>query len=217
VSGTDQFAEPAVDATDRPDDMPARLARIEQDLARARAQLDSLAAAEGIRQCLYRLNRGIDRLDRDLLASAFHPDAQVHYGPIHDGPAAGFVEAALTFQRTQRESQHLLGNIAVTVEGDTAVAESYEVSRHVHDEQGVPVELVIGARCLDRLAHRDGTWAITDRVKVVDWGRRNERPGDWLATAPLAAGTRDRSDPSYRLMPARDERPGTRSEGADRG
>jgi SnoaL-like domain len=217
MSEPGQLAELAEDDTDRPDDVPARLARIEQDLAHTRAQLDTLAAAEAVRQCLYRLNRGIDRLDRDLLAAAFHPDAQVHYGRIYDGPAAGFVETTLTFQRSQRESQHLLGNIAVTVEGDTAVAESYEVSRHVHDEDGTPVELVIGARCLDRLAHRDGTWAITDRVKVIDWGRRHERPGDWLATAPLATGTRDRSDPSYRLMPSRDGRPGTRSEGADRG
>lgn len=213
MSGPGRPTQPT-DGTEHPDDVQARLTRLEQELTRTCAQLDSLAAAEGVRQCLYRLNRGNDRLDRDLLASAFHPDAQVHYGRIYDGPAAGFVETTLTFQRSQREAQHLLGNIAVTVDGDTAVAESYEVSRHVHDENGTPVELVIGARCLDRLVHHDGTWVITDRVKVVDWGRRNERPGDWLATAPLAAGTRDPSDPSYLLMPTRDEDFGTRREGS---
>jgi hypothetical protein len=40
-------------------------------------QLGELSDKNAIRDCIYRINRGMDRIDDPLMASGFHPDAKV--------------------------------------------------------------------------------------------------------------------------------------------
>jgi hypothetical protein len=37
---------------------------------------DELSSKEAIRERMYRINRGMDRIDRELMHSGFHPDAK---------------------------------------------------------------------------------------------------------------------------------------------
>jgi hypothetical protein len=65
------------------------------------------------------------------------------------------------------------------------------------DEQGQQLELVSRNRYLDRWEHREGRWAITERVHLLD--QLVSRP---IGRAPFAVhGTRDESDPSYAFLP----------------
>lgn len=179
-----------------------RIDRLEQQLTAALAELDRLRSLEAIRTCLYAVSRGIDRIDEDLLRSAFHPDAKIHYGKLYDGAVEGWIPSALAHQRGQSQRQHLIGNIYIKLSGDEAVVESYELDRHLTPMNGEVRDLVLAARTLDRLTRREGEWRITERTKVMDWGRNISADAAVYANSPLPKGGNDRSDPSYLIFHA---------------
>lgn len=178
-----------------------RLDRLERSLAAALAEIERLKAIEAIRDCIYRACRGTDRVDEALLRSAFHPDAKVHYGKMYDGDIEGSIAGSIKHQSAQSQRQHMVGNIIIRVDGDQAVAESYELDRHKTPMNGEVLDLVLAARTLDRFALRDGEWKIIERTKVMDWGRTITADDGLYVHSPLATGADDRSDPSYALLP----------------
>lgn len=178
-----------------------RLDRLERDLAAARAEIDRLKAIEAIRECIYRVCRGADRVDAEIIRSAFHPDATIHYGKMYDGDVEGSIAAGLKHQSAQSQRHHMVGNIIVRIDGDQAFAESYELDRHKTATNGEMRDLVLAARTLDRFALRDGEWKIVERTKVMDWGRTITADDGLYVNSPLATGGDDRSDISYALLP----------------
>ncbi len=52
------------------------------------ARFERLSARQDISDCLTRFSRGMDRFDRDLFLSAFHPDATIAAGDFVGGPEA---------------------------------------------------------------------------------------------------------------------------------
>jgi SnoaL-like domain len=177
-----------------------RVDRLERDLALALAEIDRLRTIEAIRECVYRVCRGIDRIDGELLRSAFHPDATVRFGKLYDGGLEGWIDSVVTFQRRQFQAHHLVGNINIKVDGDRAFAESYELARHKTPIDGELRDQVLAMRTLDRLSRRDGEWRIDERTKVVDWGRIISAGEAAYDNSPLEKGRRDQSDASYRLF-----------------
>lgn len=178
-----------------------RLDQLERNLEAALREVDRLRSLEAIRTCLYRTCRAIDRVDGDLLRSAFHPDAKIHYGKIYEGELDGWVVSAIKHQSTQSQRQHMIGNIYIELNGDQAVAESYELDRHKTPMNGEVRDLVLGARTLDRFIRRNGEWRIIERTKVMDWGRSIVGDDGVYQNSPLRKGGNDRSDPSYELLP----------------
>ncbi|HEX8056439.1 MAG TPA: nuclear transport factor 2 family protein, partial [Novosphingobium sp.] len=64
-----------------------------------------------IYDCIMRYCSGIDRLDRELLLSAYHPDALDDHGSTYIGDVQGFAEAALALHSTYQEyTQHQITN-----------------------------------------------------------------------------------------------------------
>lgn len=172
-------------------------ADLAREVAAVRKELDRLSSIEAIRACIYRVSRGTDRIDRDVLRSAFHSDATVHFGKLYDGPVAGWIETALRHQASQGQRQHLVGNIIIELDDDVAFAESYELDRHVTPIAGELRDLVLGARTLDRFERRDGEWRIVERTKLLDWGRAIVADDGPYRNSPLPRGADDLSDPSY--------------------
>lgn len=167
---------------------------------------------EAIRQCVHRYARGVDRFDRDLIASAFHPDCLDEHGKFVGTPGE-FVDWALNqHEKSHLCHQHCLLNHTCELDGDTAHAETYFMFVSMN-RQGKPLTLG-GGRYVDRLEKRDGEWRIAARVTLRDWSMMDEIPdlGDLSsftstrASLPEAvrdfmnggrAATRDRMDPSY--------------------
>lgn len=178
-----------------------RLDRLEQALEKALAEIERLKAIEAIRDCIYRICRGTDRIDADLVRSAYHPGARVRYGKMYDGDVESSIESGMKHQSTQTQRQHLVGNILIRIDGDEAVAESYELDRHKTPMNGEIRDLVLAARTLDRFAFRNGEWKIIERTKVMDWGRTITADDGLYVNSPLATGGDDRGDPSYALLP----------------
>ena len=162
-------------------------------------QLSTLLAKQAIQECIYRYCRALDRLDTDLLASVFDTQATIDYGAIYQGPAAGFIDIAIGFQGGMRDTQHMVNNLLVEVDGDTASSEAYVYAHHVIEQAGELMELVIGARYLDRF-RRDGQgqWKISFRTELLDWARMTPIPERWFEdNREMPKGRRDREDPSY--------------------
>jgi ketosteroid isomerase-like protein len=151
-----------------------------------------------ILDCLHRYTRGVDRHDRELMLSAYWPDAYDEHG-VAEGDAADFVDWAIGWHgEFQTRHQHIITNHTVELDGDTAHAETY-YSFWGENRQGPPT-LAFG-RYIDRLEKRNGEWRIAHRVCVNEKTGQFvdvEVPDEWkdmlFKTGP---NSRDKSDVSY--------------------
>ena len=175
-----------------------------------------MADREAIRQCLYRYCRGIDRMDADLILSAYWPDATDEHGNFAARTAQEFVDHAMPILQGMEQTSHFLGNILIEVDGNEAYVESYVQAFHrLRKPDGTRYENISSSRFLDRMERRDDEWRIKRRVVVRDWFREFPDSAEWDTGAmpqalrygkdrPLELGLRKPHDPSYEILrPAR--------------
>ena len=178
-----------------------------EELERAVVQLQDRQA---IADCLSTYSRAVDRLDRELLLSAYHADAVDDHG-VFVGTPEQFADWVIAMHTaTHLSHQHCIFNSTVDLDGDVAHVESYYMFVGLN-RTGTPLAMS-GGRYLDRLEKRDGRWAIAARVCVRDWApleaipetldqsQLTVAPLDERTTALMRSGAqiaRDRSDPSY--------------------
>jgi SnoaL-like domain len=162
------------------------------------ARLATLADRQDITDCLTRFSRGMDRFDRDLFLSAFHPDATVAAGDFVGGPDELYDWARDMHEQGQVATQHLLLNHSCDVDGDTAHTETYYVFAARNRDQS---NWLAGGRYLDRLECRTGQWRIALRTNVIEWsGLLPTMPIPFADVPDIAANgmsARDHTDPSY--------------------
>ena len=162
-------------------------------------KLRQLVDRQEIHDVIIRYCRGVDRLDRELILSAYHPDAIDDHG-LFVGRAEEFADHFGAFHDSQQSAtQHIITNHFCELDGDTAHCETYWLFAAMNREG--PALSLGGGRYIDRMERRNGRWAIAQRKCLYDW---QGVPGDYDLTPEqlktmLGAGpaTRDRSDPSY--------------------
>ena len=159
---------------------------------------DALIAEQEIRRQLDNYCRAVDRFDLELLKSIWHSDGTLEY---EDGELCGkAVELADRLIQDLREyasHSHQITNVLITVTGDQAVSETYEMAmlRSHPEVDGHYLDTHRRGRFLDRWAKREGRWAIEHRQAVSTVGWKHV-----VADGRLAAGSRrDREDPVYEL------------------
>ncbi len=129
------------------------------------------AAAEQIRQAALRYCRGVDRLDLDLMVSAYHDDATDDHG-VFLGPARDLCERVVRSHRRYDATLHCVLNHAIDVVDDThASGEIYNVTYLVQTAGDERRLHTWWGRYLDDYECRDGRWAIAHRVCVHEWTR----------------------------------------------
>lgn len=112
--------------------------------------------------------RAVDRADEALLASVFHPDADVVTGVI-DGKGPDFARGIVTMLRgNARSAFHSITDEHYDIAGETATGEVH-ILAHMVTLGDEPQETLTGGRYLDRYERRDGTWRIARRTFVHDW------------------------------------------------
>jgi hypothetical protein len=164
--------------------------------AELEAHIRELKDRQEIYDCLMRYCRGVDRADRELLASVYHPDAIDDHGD-YVGPASGFIDWVLAFQeRRILRSQHMITNHLCDLDGDVAHAESYFLTRNLLNAE--PFHTTSSGRYVDRFEKRGGRWAIAARVCLVEMLDGVLDPRGQRGDGPYQPVRRDRSDPSYR-------------------
>lgn len=162
-------------------------------------QLRQLQDRQDIHDCIVRYCRGVDRLDRDLVLSAYHPDAIDDHG-IFVGNPREFVDFFFRFHgERQHSTSHIIGNHFVELDGDTAHCETYWVYAGMNRE-GVQLTMM-GGRYIDRMERRKGRWAIADRICLTDWsggaGDTGLTPHVLSMLKGSGTNSRDVTDSSY--------------------
>jgi hypothetical protein len=154
--------------------------------------LDRLA----IQDCVTGYARGLDRHDRELLASAYHEDAIDHHGDF-TGPVDEFVAwANAGHEGSYTAHTHFITNTRAEIDGDVAHAESYVLFvLKRKDGDGVDIG---GGRYIDRLERRTGDWRIAARELLVEWLCQAEPGNPLVDIAGYPSGTWDHTDRSYR-------------------
>lgn len=176
----------------------------EIDLAALAADIRYLKDRADIIDALNRYTRGLDRLDRDLALSAYHPDATDDRGEPLD-PVAEEARGLYRFGREARvdwlidllrgfaHTSHHITNFTIDIQGDEAHSEAYVITSVIETE-GAGEVVMGGARYVDKLVRHAGRWAIMHREVIMDY--QYIVPTRHLAPE-LVTGRRDRSDRTY--------------------
>src|SRR3954447_11003493 len=101
-------------------------------------QLQELLAEREIRKVLLRYCRGVDRCDRDLIASCFHDDAIDDHGNWQSRGKEIADRIVGLVKPGSARAMHFIGNLLIEVEGDTAFAESYVLAFRTFERDGAP-------------------------------------------------------------------------------
>lgn len=162
------------------------------------AAINELLDRQHIWDCLLRYARGVDRLDRELMLSAFHDNALIDQG-VFKGTREDLAAWVLTYhEQNQLLTQHLMTNHSCEIDGDVAHAETY-IAYYGTNPSGKDA-FAIG-RYIDRLERRANGWAIANRVCTTEGAAdvdKNSLMNNFKVPAgSLAAAQRDRTDPSY--------------------
>lgn len=130
------------------------------------ARLQELLDKQDITECLTRFSRGMDRFDRDIFVSAFHPDATIAAGPFVGGAGECYDWAVEMHEAGQVATHHNLLNSTVDIDGDTAHTETYYLFVGRNRDA---TNWMAGGRYVDRLERRQGKWKIALRTNVIEW------------------------------------------------
>jgi hypothetical protein len=178
---------------------------------KAKAQLakeqraKELAAKQAITEVLHRYCRALDRMDRPMADTLWHPDGTADYGPdIFQGTGQGFLDYVFATHEKMSSHSHTVSNVLidVDVEAGTAGSETYaSVWLRTLPIDGNVYDTRIRGRYLDRWSRRKGVWAIDHRTYVGDLMSTEQRPEGPLTDGSTVTGRRDRTDASYEVLP----------------
>jgi hypothetical protein len=159
------------------------------------AQVREIKDRQDIYDCIMRYCRGIDRLDRAMLLSAYHPDALDDHGP-YCGPVEGFADYVLNLHfKAQHFTQHHITNHRCELDGDVAHTESYYLFRCLNRK--APFYNSASGRYIDRFERRGGIWAIATRICLVEVSDERWGPNGIASNIGYVEALRDENDPSY--------------------
>jgi hypothetical protein len=185
----------------------ATVATLQARLSALAPQVAYLKDRRDIFDTMKRYTRGADRHDKDLVRSAFWPDATISF----DKPQKldEYVEQEEALLATYAAHQHHITGQTIDIDGTTAHVESYVIyllvpRDHRKDVAGpakpgralTSAKSTVGSgRYIERWEKRNGEWRILVRRYVEDLQLQGDTV-DWCGPRPCK-GTWDRNDPSY--------------------
>jgi hypothetical protein len=131
-------------------------------------ELASFLDRAQIRECLVRLARGEDRRNAALITASYWPDSVSDYG-VFKGNFDEYLAWVVPGAEAIKNTQHVLGQSYIELEGDKAKVETQVVSYHRVDMGAGDRDTCIGGRYLDRMQKRGGEWRIAERLMLYDW------------------------------------------------
>jgi len=182
---------------------------------------EALAARAEITDRVHLYAHCVDRRRWELLEQVFHDDATWWVSSIgSDNRWRDAMESSRElFAAALGPTHHQVGNILVSVEGDTATSETLCTAYHrvradaplggMFGGTGCEYDLVAGGRYLDHWERRHGAWKITRRRVHSEWRHQQPAADGILSTyPPEARGAHDDTDQStpviLRFRTARD-------------
>jgi hypothetical protein len=142
------------------------------------AELGFLVDREKIRECLARLARGEDRRDAALITASYWPDSTTDYG-VFKGSFAEYLAWVVPGADAITNTQHVLGQSFIDLNGESARVETQVISYHRVDMGDGERDTCIGGRYLDVMEKRGGVWRIASRLMLYDWFQDWGTAIDW--------------------------------------
>lgn len=162
-------------------------------------EVQVLLDKQAILEVLHTYCRGVDRCDEALVRSVYHDDAYDDHG-YWRGRGQDFASFVVKrLMAANSATTHSITNVLICVEGDRAWSESQVMATLVRRGEEPLQADVMGARYLDRLSRRDGTWRIEHRVVVLDWNKVEswKRSNEPIALDAFLRGGRAENDPLH--------------------
>jgi SnoaL-like protein len=142
--------------------------------------------------------RAVDRLQYDDIRAVYAQDGIDHHTGF-DGTADEFVAWLRGLLPRLDGTMHIVGNHLAEVVGDRAVSETYGTAVHWGTPADSPsLNFTSGFRYVDQLVREDGRWRVAERFALREWTRVDVGQRDPEGAGPR--GSRDRSDPIYRVL-----------------
>lgn len=164
------------------------------------ARVDQVFDRQDILDCLQGISRAIDRFDRELFLSGYHPDAVIDAGSLVGHPGEVYDKGAELHEHGQSSTLHYLLNHCCDVDGDTAHTETYFLYQGLNRDGS---NWIGGGRYVDRLERRDSCWKVAFRYTLMEWSATV--PGNEVPLFQNLADVhrngvpgRNLQDPSYR-------------------
>jgi len=102
---------------------------------------------------------------------------------------------------TMDQTMHIIGNVLMTIRGDTADVESYFYGIHrINLPDGAKSDVIGAGRYVDNFEKRGDEWRIARRMVVTDWFRQYPDSADWsqgMLGIMIDPGGRHPDDESY--------------------
>lgn len=134
---------------------------------------------EAIRNCVARLACGEDRRSADLIRSSWWLEAHFDYG-VYSRDFEAHCAWVVPGPEAIKDTQHVIGQSFMEIDGAPASAESHVFSYHRADMGLGDRDTCIGGRYLDRFEKRGGgKRRIIDRVMLYGWEQDGGAASDW--------------------------------------
>lgn len=162
------------------------------------ARLLEMLDRQDILDCIHRYTRGMDRFDKELLLSAYHPDAIDDHGAFVGSPEGFWDFYSDWHSKYNRSHHHTVTNHNVVFDGTTAHAETYWLFQSENTDDSITIS---GGRYIDRFEKRNGEWKIAARACLIEWGGNlvnvETDPEFKAMSDAVGISSRDRRDLSY--------------------
>jgi SnoaL-like domain len=161
-------------------------------------EIQELIDRQLIQDAIYRYCRGVDRLDKELIASSYHPDAWDDHGTfkVRGTECADVIVARIAQQASS--SMHCITNVLYErIARDVVNTEAYFVAWLAFERGNSAFTRGLGGRYIDRFERRDSIWRIANRVVVHEWSRIDPIAEAWPPSLNMHQGRRSRDDITY--------------------
>ena len=128
-------------------------------------RLEKVEALQAIQQTTSRYCRALDWLDETLLRTCYTPEALIDYG-FYEGPVEGFYPVVMEIEKAALHRSHLLSNIAIDLDGESAEVECYGIATSTLDGKTLNV---FGGRYHNSLQKMSEEWRISRSQYILDY------------------------------------------------
>ncbi|TQF73904.1 nuclear transport factor 2 family protein [Rhodococcus spelaei] len=128
--------------------------------------LESLLAERAVTRTLTRIARAMDARDWSAFDDLVLPDATANMGAGELSGRENIVANIRSFLDECGPTQHLLGNVLVDVDGDTATSQAYVSDMHVGAGDRSHLTFSTLGDYHDEWTRRGDCWQLVRRVKV---------------------------------------------------
>lgn len=178
--------------------------------------LDELVARTEITDVLGRYAHAIDRGDRELARTCYHPDATDDHGRF-SGTVDELFEFFETYGATLESTFHFLSPPTIALDGERAEVETYCLYRRQPVDGGASAAVFQGLRYFDIFERRADRWLIAERTVILDWEHAAPPLPSTASPPTWVRGSRGETDPAAPLTRSLSTAVRRRADSADAG